>query len=69
MGFIHTKLRKLLSPKTVEKLVFSKTNLPTFCDYDYAVPDEYDSSSDSERDVSVDNERAADVDEELVVGA
>jgi hypothetical protein len=69
MGFIHTKLRNLLFPKTVEKLVFIKTNLPTFHDYDYAVPDEYDSSSDSEGDVSVGNERAADVDEELVVGA
>jgi hypothetical protein len=38
MGFIHTKLRNLLSPNSVEKLVFIKTNLPTFYDYDYAVP-------------------------------
>jgi hAT family C-terminal dimerisation region len=69
MAFIHEKLRNLLFPKTVEKLVFIKTNLQTFYDYDYAVPDEYDRSSDSEGDVSVGNERAADIYEELVVGA
>ena len=30
MGFIHSKLCKSLSPKTVEKLVFIKSNLAAF---------------------------------------
>ena len=31
MGFIHSKLCNSLSPKTVEKLVFIKSNLAAFC--------------------------------------
>ena len=30
MGFIHSKLQNSLSPKTVEKLVFIKSNLAAF---------------------------------------
>jgi hypothetical protein len=30
MGFIHSKLCNILSPKTVEKLVFIKSNLVAF---------------------------------------
>jgi hypothetical protein len=36
MGFIHSKLRNTLATKTVEKLIFIKSNLSAF--YDYPAP-------------------------------
>jgi hAT family C-terminal dimerisation region len=44
MGFIHSKLRNSLSPKTVDRLVFIKSNLPAF--YEYEAGDENDYQSD-----------------------
>jgi hAT family C-terminal dimerisation region len=51
MGFIHSKLRKSLSPKTVEKLVFIKSNLPAFCENEAG--DDNDYQSDFQSDDSV----------------
>jgi len=34
MAFVHSKLRNALAPEKVEKLVFLKSNLPVFNDYD-----------------------------------
>jgi len=45
MGFIHSKLRNSLSTKTVEKLVFIKSNMGAF--YNYPTSDNYTSESDS----------------------
>jgi hypothetical protein len=38
MGFIHSKLRNALATRTVEKLVFIKSNLSAF--YNYLAPDD-----------------------------
>ncbi len=46
MGFIHSKLRNSLSAKTVEKLVFIKSNMDAF--YSYPTNDDYTSESDSD---------------------
>jgi hypothetical protein len=46
MGFIHSKLRNSLSAKTVEKLVFIKSNMGAF--YSYSTSDDYTSESDSD---------------------
>ncbi len=46
MGFIHSKLRNSLSAKTVEKLVFIKSNMGAF--YSYSTNDEYTNESDSD---------------------
>jgi hypothetical protein len=46
MGFIHSKLRNSLSAKTVEKLVFIKSNMGAF--YSYPTNDDYTSESDSD---------------------
>jgi hAT family C-terminal dimerisation region len=49
MGFIHSKLRNSLSPATVEKLVFIKSNIAAF--YDHKPDDEeHESSSDDNED-------------------
>jgi hypothetical protein len=48
---IHSKLRNSLSPKTVEKLVFIKSNLPTFCENEAG--DDNDYQSDCQLDDSV----------------
>jgi hypothetical protein len=32
IGFKHSKQRNLLAPRTVEKLVYIKSNMPMFCD-------------------------------------
>ena len=47
MGFVHSKLRNALTPKNVDKLVFIKSNLPAFYDYDMQqdVADECDDCS------------------------
>jgi hypothetical protein len=45
MGFIHSKLRNSLSAKTVEKLVFIKSNTGAF--YSCPMSDDYTSESDS----------------------
>jgi hypothetical protein len=45
MGFIHSKLRNSLSAKTVEKLVFIKSNMGAF--YSYPTSDDYTGKSDS----------------------
>jgi hypothetical protein len=45
MGFIHSKLRNSLSAKTVEKLVFIKSNMGAF--YNCPTSDDYTSESDS----------------------
>jgi hAT family C-terminal dimerisation region len=50
-GFIHSKLRNSLSPKTVEKLVFNKSNLPVFCENE--ANDDNDYQSDFQSDDSV----------------
>ena len=47
MGFIHSKLCNSLSPKTVEKIVFIKSNLAAF--YNLVQVVEYE-SSDSENE-------------------
>jgi hypothetical protein len=49
MGFIHSKLCNSLSPKTVEKLVFIKSNLAAF--YNLLQVVEYE-SSDSEKKIT-----------------
>jgi hypothetical protein len=46
MGFIHSKLRNSLSAKTVEKLVFIKSNMGAF--YSCSTSDDYTSESDSD---------------------
>jgi hypothetical protein len=46
MGFIHSKLRDSLSAKTVEKLVFVKSNMGAF--YNCPTSDNYTSKSDSD---------------------
>lgn len=57
MGFIHSKLRNTLATRTVEKLVFIKSNLSMF--YDYLVPDddvvEYNSESDDDATAALDD--------------
>jgi hAT family C-terminal dimerisation region len=59
IGFIHSKQRNLLAPKTVEKLVYIKSNMPMFCDCPVADVFEYDSSADGEENESgVDEEEA-----------
>jgi hAT family C-terminal dimerisation region len=45
MAFVHSKLRNSLNKKTVEKLVFIKSNLPAIYDYQQVEDRE---SSDSE---------------------
>jgi hypothetical protein len=52
MGFIHSKLRNTLSPSSVEKLVYIKTNLNTFNDLDTPADDEIrmDDNTDSDSD-------------------
>jgi hAT family C-terminal dimerisation region len=51
LGFIQSKLRNSLSPKTVEKLVFIKSNLPAF--YENETGDDNDYQSDFQSDDSV----------------
>ncbi len=46
MGFIHSKLKNSLNAKTVEKLVFIKSNMGAF--YNYPTSDNYTSKSDSD---------------------
>jgi hAT family C-terminal dimerisation region len=47
MGYIHSKLRNSLNVKTVEKLVFTKSNLPAFYDFQQVeVGDESDTDDD-----------------------
>ncbi len=46
MGFIHSKLRNSLSAKTIEKLVFIKSNMGAF--YSCPTSDDYISESDSD---------------------
>jgi hypothetical protein len=46
MGFIHSKLRNSPSAKTVEKLVFIKSNMGAF--YSCPTNDNYTSKSDSD---------------------
>jgi hypothetical protein len=46
MGFIHSKLRNSLSAKTVEKLVFIKSNMGVF--YSCLISDNYTNESDSD---------------------
>jgi hypothetical protein len=46
MGFIHSKLRNSLSAKTVEKLVFIKSNMGAF--YSCPTSDNYTGESDSD---------------------
>ncbi len=46
MGFIHSKLRNSLSAKTIEKLVFIKSNMGVF--YSCLTNDDYTSKSDSD---------------------
>ncbi len=45
MGFIHSKLRNSLNAKTIEKLVFIKSNMGAF--YSSPTSDDYTSESDS----------------------
>ncbi|KAH6601735.1 hypothetical protein BASA61_001819 [Batrachochytrium salamandrivorans] len=45
MGFIHTKLRNCLNVETVEKLVFIKSNLPSFHEQNLEVDDDYESKA------------------------
>jgi len=45
MGFIHSKLRNSLNAKTVEKLVFIKSNMGAF--YSCPTSDDYTNESDS----------------------
>ena len=49
MGFIHSKLCNSLNPKTVEKLVFIKSNLAAF--YNLLQVVEYE-SSDSKNEIT-----------------
>ncbi|CAK9213831.1 unnamed protein product [Sphagnum troendelagicum] len=44
IGFIHSKLRNCLNPRSVDKLTFIKSNLPAFYDY---VHDKSDVDDDS----------------------
>jgi len=57
MGFIHSKLRNALATKTVEKIVFIKSNLSAF--YDYLAPDndivEYNSESNNDAATTFDD--------------
>ncbi len=46
MGFIHSKLRNSLSAKTVEKLVFIKSNMGAF--YNYPTNNNYTGESNSD---------------------
>jgi hypothetical protein len=46
MGFIHSKLRNSLSAKTVEKLMFIKSNMGVF--NSCPTSDDYNSESDSD---------------------
>jgi hypothetical protein len=46
MGFIHSKLKNSLSAKTVEKLVFMKSNMGAF--YSRPTSDNYTCESDSD---------------------
>jgi hypothetical protein len=48
MGFIHSKPRNSLSAKTVEKLVFIKSNMGAF--YNYPTSDDYTRKSDFDLD-------------------
>jgi hypothetical protein len=45
MGYIHSKLRNSLNAKTIQKIVFTKSNLPAF--HDQQVGDESDTEGDS----------------------
>ncbi len=49
IGFIHSKLRNCLNPRSVDKLTFIKSNLPAFYDY---VHDEFDVDDDSDSESS-----------------
>ena len=55
MGFIHTKLQNSLNVETVEKLVFVKSNLPTFHEQQLLVDDDYESEA-NDSDHFTDNE-------------
>ena len=51
MGFIHSKLRNGLSPKTVEKLVFIKSNMAAFYDVTSRTDEPYElCDTDNEQD-------------------
>jgi hypothetical protein len=52
MGFIHSKIRNSLSPKTVEKLVFIKSNLPAFYEHELDADNDYRSDDQSKDSVS-----------------
>ncbi|KAH6586487.1 hypothetical protein BASA50_000442 [Batrachochytrium salamandrivorans] len=45
MGFIHTKFQNCLNVETVEKLVFIKSNLPSFHEQNLEVDDDYESKA------------------------
>ena len=55
MGFIHTKLQNSLNVETVEKLVFVKSNLPTFHEQQLLVDDDYEIEA-NDSDHFTDNE-------------
>ena len=55
MGFIHTKLWNSSNVETVEKLVFVKSNLPTFHAQQLLVDDHYESEA-NDSDHFTDNE-------------
>jgi hypothetical protein len=46
MGFIHSKLRNSLNAKTIEKLVFIKSNMGAF--YNCSMNDDYTRKNDSD---------------------
>jgi hypothetical protein len=55
LGFIHTKLWNSLNTRTVEKLVFVKSNLPAFHVQQLLVDDDYESKA-NDSDHFTDNE-------------
>jgi hypothetical protein len=55
MGFILTKLWNSLNTKTVEKVLFVKSNLPTFHVQQLLVDDDYESKA-NDSDHFTDNE-------------
>jgi hypothetical protein len=72
MGFIHSKLRKALVTRIVEKLIFIKLNLSAFYDYPTLDDDvvEYNSESDDDAVVAFDDsapKNAMESDDEDVV--